>query len=160
MENKPQDWQDELKFVVDFMRELNYQTDPRSPRICMAVGLRQGGFVTSDGYLAVRRRDLTYPAYRITRSTTWKENINPWTGKHRLPVFTTGLLCELIYSNNSTIIENLPEVLAARRSRGGVLSRRDRTSCSAMPHFEQWRGDQYGRGVTRHSEGYHASGFR
>src|ERR1700730_12930704 len=103
-----QNWQDELKFIVDFMRELSTQTDPQIAAGLYGRRLREGGFVPSDGYISVSRRELQHPAYRITRSSTWKENLNPWEQKDRLPVFTTGLLSELIYSNQATIIEDLP----------------------------------------------------
>jgi len=104
-----QDWRDELKFIVQFMRDLSRQTDPQIAANLYGKRLREGGLLRSDGYLALSRRDLKYPAYRITRSSTWKEDINPWTEKHRLPVFTTGLLSELVYSNETAIIDNLPE---------------------------------------------------
>ena len=106
---KLQDWQDELKFIVDFMRDLSRQTDPQIAANLYGTRLREGGFILSDGFLAVSRRDLKYPAYRITRSSAWKEQINPWTEKHRLPIFTSGLLGEMVYSNEPAIIENLPE---------------------------------------------------
>lgn len=106
--SKPKDWREEIAFVVDFMRELSRQTDPQTAAALYGTRLRQGGFVTSDGFLSVSRRDLQYPAYRITRSSTWKEAINPWLERHRLPVHTTGLLSEIVYSNDSVIIDDLP----------------------------------------------------
>ncbi|MGD0463531.1 MAG: PP2C family protein-serine/threonine phosphatase [Tepidisphaeraceae bacterium] len=106
--NTPKDWRDELTFIVEFMRDLSRQTDPQVAAELYGKRLRQGGLIQADGYLAVSRRDLTAPEYRITRSSAWKDNINPWTEKHRLPVFNTGLLSELIYSNEPAIIEDLP----------------------------------------------------
>ncbi|MGA3067399.1 MAG: PP2C family protein-serine/threonine phosphatase [Tepidisphaeraceae bacterium] len=108
----PQDWQEELDFVVDFMRELSTQTDPQTAAELYGRRLREWGLVRTDGFLAVSRRDLKYPAYRITRSSTWKEAINPWLEKHRLPIYTSGILSELIYSNELTIIEDLASRLA------------------------------------------------
>ncbi|HEY1921496.1 MAG TPA: PP2C family protein-serine/threonine phosphatase [Tepidisphaeraceae bacterium] len=105
----PKDWREELKFIVEFMRDLSRQTDPQIAADLYGRRMRQGGLIPADGFLSVSRRDLTYPAYRITRSSTWKNSINPWTEKHRLPVFNSGLLADLIYSNETTIVENLPD---------------------------------------------------
>jgi sigma-B regulation protein RsbU (phosphoserine phosphatase) len=106
--NTTKDWREELAFIVEFMRDLSRQTDPQVAAELYGKRLRQGGLIRADGYLAVSRRDLTAPEYRITRSSTWKENINPWTQKQLLPVFNKGLLSELIYSNEPAIIEDLP----------------------------------------------------
>jgi len=102
-------WQDELNFIEEFMRELSRQTDPQIAANLYGKRLREGGFIHSDGFLAASRRDLRHPAYRITRSSTWKEAINPWTQKDQLPIYTTGLISELIYSNETAIIDNLPQ---------------------------------------------------
>ncbi len=108
----PKDWREELKFIVEFMRDLSRQTDPQIAAELYGKRMRQGGLIPADGFLSVSRRDLTYPQYRITRSSTWKHNINPWTEKHRLPVFNSGLLADLIYSNETTIVEDLPSRVA------------------------------------------------
>jgi sigma-B regulation protein RsbU (phosphoserine phosphatase) len=111
--NTQKDWRDELTFIVEFMRELSLQTDPQRAANLYGKRLREGGLVRSDRFMAVSRRDLAHPAYRITRSSTWTDNINPWKEKSRLPVFTTGLLGELMYSNEPAIIEDLPSRVAA-----------------------------------------------
>ena len=104
----PKNWRDELTFIVEFMRDLSRQTDPQVAAELYGKRLRQGGLIQADGFLAVSRRDLTAPEYRITRSSAWKNNINPWTQKDLLPLFNKGLLSELIYSNEPAIIEGLP----------------------------------------------------
>jgi len=53
------------------------------------------------------RRDLDWPHYRITRSTRWKEEINPWKEPHRLPLFKGGLLGELIYADEPRILNDV-----------------------------------------------------
>jgi sigma-B regulation protein RsbU (phosphoserine phosphatase) len=108
MATTQQTWQEELKFITDFMRELSRQTDPQIAANLYGKRLREGGFFPSDGFLAVSRRDLKSPSYRITRSSSWKEAIDPWKEKDRLPLFTTGLLSELIYANAPAIIDDLP----------------------------------------------------
>jgi sigma-B regulation protein RsbU (phosphoserine phosphatase) len=151
MTSKHQDWRDELKFIVEFMRDLSQQTDPQTAAKLYGQRLREGGYIQSDGFLAVSRRDLKFPAYRITRSSTWKEDINPWTEKNRLPVFTTGLLSELIYSNQPAIIENLPARFTPDDPAAQYFS--GMKFLMAMPQFE--RGEVINMSVilTHHSEG-------
>jgi sigma-B regulation protein RsbU (phosphoserine phosphatase) len=109
--NAPPPWRHELALIVDLMRDLSRQTDPQAAANLYGERLREHGLVPSDEYLAVSRRELDAPAYRITRATRWAEDINPWREKHKLPLFTTGLLGELIYSNQPAIIDDLPAVL-------------------------------------------------
>ena len=151
MLGKHQDWQEELKFIVDFMRELSTQTDPQIAAGLYGKRLREGGYFPSDGFLAVSRRDLKYPAYRITRSSTWKEAIDPWKDKHRLPIFTTGLLSELVYSNEPAIIEDLqsrysPDDPAAEYFKGMQF-------LLSMPQFDNGEALNMSVTMTRHSEG-------
>jgi sigma-B regulation protein RsbU (phosphoserine phosphatase) len=109
----PKDWRDELKFIVEFMRDLSRQTDPQIAADLYGKRMRQGGMIPADGFLAVSRRDLVHPEYRITRSSAWKDSINPWKEKHLLPVFNSGLLSELVYSNETAIIEDLQSRIAS-----------------------------------------------
>jgi phosphoserine phosphatase RsbU/P len=102
-------WQDELKFVVQFMRDLSLQTDPQTAANLYGQRIRASGLVPADRWISTSRRDLKQPAYRITRSSTWTEAINPWKEKDRLPLFTSGLLGELLYSNEPAVIDNLQD---------------------------------------------------
>ena len=47
------------------------------------------------------------PQYRITRSSTWAEDVNPWRRSDRLPLLEGGLLGELIYGDEPRIIDDL-----------------------------------------------------
>jgi sigma-B regulation protein RsbU (phosphoserine phosphatase) len=60
-----------------------------------------------DRHISLSRRDLEYPQVRITRSSTWSEDVNPWQAKERLPVFSGGLLAELIHGNEPRLIDDL-----------------------------------------------------
>lgn len=102
-------WQDELQFVVQFMRDLSLQTDPQEAAALYGRRIRESGMVPADRWISLSRRDLKWPEYRITRSSMWKENINPWKEKDRLPLFKSGLLSQIIYSNEPAIIENLQD---------------------------------------------------
>ena len=57
--------------------------------------------------MAVSRRDLEPPQYRITRSSLWKEEINPWKERDRLPLLEGGLLGELVYGDEPRVIDEI-----------------------------------------------------
>ncbi|MDP9175056.1 MAG: serine/threonine-protein phosphatase [Planctomycetota bacterium] len=105
-------WRSELKIVVDLMRDVSRQTDPQAAAELYGRRIRETGMVPTDGYISVSRRGLEPPAYRITRSSLWKEQINPWTQKSRLPLFQTGLLGELLYSGEPQAISDLQSRLS------------------------------------------------
>lgn len=98
-------WQEQLRLIVDLMRDMSLQTDPQEMVRSYAEKMRV--LLPNDGRMSLSRRGLTAPTYRITRSTTWQENINPWKEKARLPVFDGGLLARLIYANQPQVIDEL-----------------------------------------------------
>jgi sigma-B regulation protein RsbU (phosphoserine phosphatase) len=100
-----QDWESRLAIVVETMREMSRQTDPQA--MVRAYGRRVRTLMPSDGMVALSRRDLNPPQYRITRSSLWKEQVNPWKDKNRLPLFERGLLGELLYGDKPRIIQDL-----------------------------------------------------
>ena len=100
-------WRAELSTIVSIMRDLSSQTEPQKAANMYGQRLREANLVPSDAYVAVSRRDLAAPAYRITRFSAWKEDINPWRQKDKLPLFTSGILGDLLYSNEPAIIEDL-----------------------------------------------------
>jgi sigma-B regulation protein RsbU (phosphoserine phosphatase) len=99
------DWRQRLTFVVEMMRELSLETDPQAMGRTYRNRMRQAYQV--DGSISLSRRDLEPPYYRITKSSRWKEDINPWKQKDRLPLLQGGLLGELIYSEEPRIIPDL-----------------------------------------------------
>ncbi len=125
------DWTKRLAAIVDTMREMSRQTDPEA--MVRAYGARMSELMPSDRRLSLSRRGLEPPAYRITRSTTWTEAINPWKEPDRLPLFTSGLLGELIYGDDARIIDDLrvaPDDPAADYFAG-------MRSLMAIPMFDQ-----------------------
>src|SRR5207302_9351392 len=78
------DWQTRLAVIVEMMREISRQTDPQA--MVRTYGSRIRQLIPVDGAISLSRRGLAAPKYRITRSTTWQETINPWKEKDRLPV--------------------------------------------------------------------------
>jgi sigma-B regulation protein RsbU (phosphoserine phosphatase) len=97
-------WQTRLAFIVETMREMSSQTEPQEMVKNYAARMRQ--LLPRDGFLSLSRRGLESPSYRITRSSTWEEDINPWKQKDRLPLFDRGILGELIYANEPRIIND------------------------------------------------------
>lgn len=99
------DWRRRLAIIVETMREMSRQTDPQE--MVRTYGERMRQLLPIDRRVSLSRRDLEYPRFRITRSTTWTENVNPWKDRDRLPVFEGGLLAELVYGNEPRVFDDL-----------------------------------------------------
>src|SRR4051794_17554155 len=85
--------EERLQFAVETMRELSAQRDPE--KLVAAYGKRVRQMLPVDRYVGLSRRDLAAPKFRITRSDTWTEYINPWRNTRSLPLFDRGILSEL-----------------------------------------------------------------
>lgn len=91
---------------METMRELSLQTDPQAMVHQYYERMRQVN-PHVDRRMALSRRDLTYPQFRVTRFSDWEDDINPWKEPDRLPLLSGGLLAELIYGNEPRIINDL-----------------------------------------------------
>jgi sigma-B regulation protein RsbU (phosphoserine phosphatase) len=100
-----QGWRERLNVILATMREMSVQTDPQEMRSAYARRMRQ--LRKTDRSVSLSRRDLEAPRYRVTRSTTWTEDINPWKEKDRLPLLEGGLFAEWIYGNEPRIFDDL-----------------------------------------------------
>jgi sigma-B regulation protein RsbU (phosphoserine phosphatase) len=98
-------WNDRLHLIEDTMRSISQETDPQS--LVHRYGERIQQLTPIDRRLSLSRRHLEAPQVRITRSTSWDEEINPWLQKDRLPVLSGGLLSELCYREHTTLIDDL-----------------------------------------------------
>lgn len=98
-------WRERMARIVATVREMSQLTDPQD--MVRAYGRRMREIMPVDGFLALSRRDLPPPLYRITRSSLWTEDINPWNQKDRLPVLDRGLLGELLYGDEPRLIDDL-----------------------------------------------------
>lgn len=98
------DRREQLAFVVEAMREMSGQTDPQE--MSRAYGQRVRALLPVDGSLSLSRRDLFAPSYRITRSSRWTEDINPWKQRHLLPLLRGGALGELIYGDEPVLFDD------------------------------------------------------
>jgi sigma-B regulation protein RsbU (phosphoserine phosphatase) len=104
-DKRKSNWEERMVEIVDTMREMSRQTDPQA--MVRAYGARMRQMRPSDRSLSLSRRELEFPTYRITRSTLWKGEINPWKDKDRLPVLRGGFLSELIYGDEPRVIDDL-----------------------------------------------------
>jgi sigma-B regulation protein RsbU (phosphoserine phosphatase) len=120
-----------LALIVDLVTDMSRQTDPQEMVRSYAERVRH--LRPNDRRISLSRRGLTSPMYRITRSTTWQENINPWKEKDRLPLLSGGLLARLIYSDQPQIIDNLE--VAADDPAAEYLA--GHQSLMAIPMFDQ-----------------------
>jgi phosphoserine phosphatase RsbU/P len=100
-----QDWQQRLSLIVETMRDMSRHTDPQE--MVRAYAQRIQDLLPIGRRLSLSRRGLKQPQYRITRSTTWAEEINPWKEKDRLPLFEGGLLARLIYGDEAQVFDDL-----------------------------------------------------
>src|SRR3954469_10695677 len=99
-----------LALIVDTMREISRQTDPQV--IARLYGQRMRQLTPFARHVSLSRRDLSRPRYRITRSSLWKDEVNPWKERDRLPLLSGGLFGELIWGDEPRIIDDLAAAVA------------------------------------------------
>ena len=83
------DSQERLASIVEAMREMSLQSEPAE--MVRAYGARVRELMPAARWISLSRRGLESPRYRITRSSTWTEAIDPWKQKDRLPLLEGGL---------------------------------------------------------------------
>ena len=98
-------WEERLKQVVAMIRELSLQTDPQV--MVQRYASRVRHMAPNDGIVAVSRRDVPPPKYKITRSHVWGLERNPWKHASELPVVEGGILGEWLYSGTATVVDDL-----------------------------------------------------
>jgi sigma-B regulation protein RsbU (phosphoserine phosphatase) len=99
------DWRERLNIIVATMREMSLQTDPMEMR--RAYTRRMQDFRPTDRSVSLSRRGLSRPHYRVTRSTTWDAEIDPWKEKDRLPLLAGGLVAEVVYGDEPRLFDDL-----------------------------------------------------
>lgn len=127
-----QSWQHRLAQIMETMRELSVQTDPQAMVRQYYTRMRQVN-PQIDRRLAMSRRGLVYPQFRITRYSEWNDDVNPWQEPDRLPLLSGGILAELIYADEPRIINDL--VFAADDPAAEYLV--GQRSLQAIPLMEQ-----------------------
>lgn len=127
----PRNTRTRLAASVELMRDLSRVSDPREMHDLFIRRMEEMFPVTRR--LTISRRGLHYPEYRVTRCTLWKEPADPWSEAHRLPVYSGGLLAELLYSDEPKVIDHLE--LDPDDPAGEYLG--GQQSLLAIPQFEQ-----------------------
>ncbi len=97
--------QDHYDMVVEMMREISRQTDPQT--MVSVFRKRAPRLYGGDESVSLSRRELEEPFFRITRSSRWKEAINPWREPERLPLLEGGLLAELLYGDEPRTLRDV-----------------------------------------------------
>ncbi|MEM1108604.1 MAG: PP2C family protein-serine/threonine phosphatase [Planctomycetota bacterium] len=120
--------------MVEMVRELSAQTDAN--QMVNDFGDRFRRMFTYEGFVALSRRGLEPPHYRITRSSLWEKPINPWAQKDQLPVLRGGVLGELLYGDLPVIVNDFrpsPDDPAYEHLK-------DYRSYQAVPHYHNGVG--------------------
>lgn len=99
------DWRAELDAVNRLMRHVSRINDPQ--QMVQAYGEGLDRFFPTQQWLSVSRRGLERPRYRITRSSRWVEEVDPWRQRDRLPLLAGGLLERLVYGNEPVLIDDV-----------------------------------------------------
>ncbi len=126
------DWRERLAYIDTTMREMSLQEDPQA--MVRAYGSRIRKLMPAGRWLSVSRRGLEWPRYRITRSSTWTEEIDPWKQSERLPMLEGGLLGALLYSGEPRLIDDIEPMLADDDPAFDYLD--GFRSLMTMPHYD------------------------
>lgn len=86
------------------MRNVSRESDPQ--RLVNLYGDAVDRMFPVDLYVALSRRGLEAPMYRMTRNSNWSSDINPWTQRDRLPLLSGGVLGEWAYTDAPIILQN------------------------------------------------------
>jgi sigma-B regulation protein RsbU (phosphoserine phosphatase) len=90
---------------LEIMREVSLQSDPQ--RMITLFRRHTATLFGGEGSISLSRRGLEYPKFRITRSTRWPADIDPWKEPERLPVLSGGMLAEFIHHDTAQILEDM-----------------------------------------------------
>jgi sigma-B regulation protein RsbU (phosphoserine phosphatase) len=128
---EPRHWRARLAASVELVRELSRYSDPQEMQAVFIRRMSQLFPVSRQ--IAISRRGLHYPQYRVTRFNLWRDPVNPWKEPHRLPIHEGGLLAELVYADLPQVLDDVSledgdpafEYLGGQRS---IIS---------LPHYDQ-----------------------
>ena len=98
-------WQDRLAHIEDTMREVSKETHPQA--MVKAYARRMRGTIEPGHTISLSRRDLPFPQVRITRSTLWKEQLDPWKERDRLPLLSGGFFSDVAWADKPLIFPTL-----------------------------------------------------
>lgn len=126
------DWRERLAYLDATMREMSRQDDPQA--MVRAYASRIRTLMPAGRWLSMSRRGLDWPRYRITRSSTWTEEVDPWKQADRLPTLEGGLLGGLLYGDEPRLIEDIEPLLGEDDPAFAYLD--GFRSLMAIPHYD------------------------
>src|SRR4051794_21091752 len=77
-------WEERLAHIVAMTKAMSRHSDPQE--MVRSYAAPMGDLMPVARIVPVNRREMDPPRYRITRSSTWANEVNPWRDKERLPV--------------------------------------------------------------------------
>jgi sigma-B regulation protein RsbU (phosphoserine phosphatase) len=129
-------WQEKLAIIDRTMRAISGITDPEE--MVNTYWRNIGDLIRVGDYVSLSRRDVEPPAYLVTRSSRFTEELNPWTQRDRLPKLTGGILGELAYADRPVFIDDLPARLTSDDP--GWFYLQGFKSLVALPQYDDGRG--------------------
>jgi phosphoserine phosphatase RsbU/P len=126
------DWRERLALIDTTMREMSLQEDPQAMVRLYASRIRK--LMPAGRWMSISRRGLESPRFRITRSSTWTEEVNPWQQQARLPMLEGGLLGSLIYGDEPRLIDDIEPMLSEDDPAFEYLD--GFRSLMAIPHYD------------------------
>lgn len=101
---KPGERQKDLAEVDRLMRAVSLESDPQ--RLVLMYGEAVERMYPIDLYIALSRRGLEPPYFRITRNSRWAEDVDPWAQRDRLPILSGGQLGEWMYADKPLVLQD------------------------------------------------------
>lgn len=127
-------WEQRLAHVVETMRDMSRHTDPQE--MVESYGRRMRGTLNAAHTISLSRRGLAHPLVRITRSTQWDHQPDPWREREKLPVIRGGILADLVYGDEPRLIDPFSIDPSDPAYEHLVHAR----SLVAVPHYENGMG--------------------
>lgn len=94
-----------MEVIMATMREMSSQTDAQE--MSRAYHKRMQDLIPVDRLISLSRRGLSNGQFRVTRNSDWKQSINPWKEKDKLPLLEGGFVADLIYADEPVLINDL-----------------------------------------------------
>lgn len=127
-------WPQRVVAIEEALREMSRQPDPQ--KMVQAYGQRMRHYFNYDGLIALSRRGLEEPYFRITRFTGWPRQPDPWKERDQLPLLRGGVLAEWLYGDKPRLINDFqPDP-----SDPAYEYLKEARSVAAMPHFDRGVG--------------------
>jgi len=97
-------WEDRLRYIVDTMREMSSINNPQE--MVRYYAGRMVPIIQANAMVSLSRRGMPEGIFRITRSSRFTEEINPWDQPEKLPVMSGGVLAKLLYGDVPVVLSD------------------------------------------------------